>query len=70
MVDYDMGIALLLNKSISEMVAQFENDLSNDRYSLQEDALEDGVHWLEPDQEIDPVNWYISPRWHYVLLPE
>lgn len=66
LVDYDMGVALKLNNSIAELINQFENDLKNNRYSLQEDALEDGVHWLKPDREIDPVNWFNSPTWQYV----
>ncbi|AMX03630.1 SMI1/KNR4 family protein [Microbulbifer thermotolerans] len=66
LVDYDMGVALRLNSSVEELLQQFEADLSNDKYSLQEDALEDGVHWLKPSKEIDPVNWFNSPRWQYV----
>jgi cell wall assembly regulator SMI1 len=66
MVDYEMGIALKLNSSVEELVQQFEFDLSNDKYSLQEDALADGVHWLKPIREIDPGNWFNSPRWQYV----
>ncbi len=66
MLDYEMGVALLLNESIQKMISQFEIDLSEDKYSLQEDALEDGVHWLEPIREIDPGNWFNSPRWQYV----
>jgi len=65
-LDYEMGVALLLNESIREMVSQFEIDLSEDKYSLQEDALEDGVHWLKPIREIEPGNWFNSPRWQYV----
>ncbi len=66
LVDYEMGVALKLNSSVEELVKQFESDLSNDKYSLQEDALADGVHWLKPIREIDPGNWYNSPRWQYV----
>lgn len=66
LVDYEMGVALKLNSSVEELVKQFESDLSNDKYSLQEDALADGVHWLNPIREIDPGNWYNSPRWQYV----
>ena len=66
MVDYDMGVSLKLHNSILELVNQFEEDLKDDKYSLQEDALEDGVHWLDPIREIDPVNWFNSPRWAYV----
>lgn len=66
LVDYEMGVALKLNSSVEELVKQFEFDLSNDKYTLQEDALADGVHWLSPIREIDPGNWYNSPRWQYV----
>lgn len=54
LVDYEMGVALKLNSSVEELVKQFESDLTNDKYSLQEDALADGVHWLKPIREIDP----------------
>jgi cell wall assembly regulator SMI1 len=66
MVDYEMGVALKLNSSVEELVQQFEADLENDKYSLQEDALADGVHWLKPVREIEPGNWFNSPRWQYV----
>lgn len=66
LLDYEMDVALRLNDSIVEMAEQFEADLIQDRYSLQEDALEDGVHWLKPIRTIDPGNWFISPRWQYV----
>ena len=65
-VDYDMEVALRLHSSVEELVQAFETDLGGDRYSLQEDALEDGVHWLQPISEIDPINWFRSPRWKYV----
>lgn len=66
MLDYEMNVALMLNDSIQELVNQFEEELKNNKYSLQEDALDDGVHWLDPIREIDPVNWFNSPRWQYV----
>lgn len=66
LVDYDMGVALRLNSSVEELLQQFEEDLSSDQYSLQEDALADGVHWLMPSREIDPGNWFNSQRWQYV----
>lgn len=66
LLDYEMGVALKLNNSILEMVKQFEADLIKDRYSLREDALEDGVHWLKAIREIEPINWFNSPRWQYV----
>lgn len=66
MVDYEMRVALKLNSSVEELIQQFEADLDSDKYSLQEDALADGVHWLKPVREIDPGNWFNSPRWQYV----
>lgn len=66
LLDYEMDVALRLNDSIMEMVEQFEADLIQDRYSLQKDALDDGVHWLKPIRAIEPVNWFNSPRWQYV----
>ena len=61
-----MNVAIKLNNSLREMVLQFEKDLSAEKYSLSEDALGDGVHWLEPVKEIDPVNWYNSPTWEHI----
>jgi cell wall assembly regulator SMI1 len=66
LIDYEIGVALKLNSSVEELVKQFESDLSNGKYSLQKDALADGIHWLEPISEIDPGNWYNSLRWQYV----
>jgi len=55
-----------LHSSVEELLQAFEADLGGDKYSLQEDALEDGVHWLQPVRDIDPINWFRSPRWKYV----
>lgn len=66
LLDYEMGVALRLNDSISDMVREFEDDLKQDKYKLQEDALADGVHWLDPIKQVDPGNWFNSPRWQYV----
>ena len=66
MVDYKMGVALKLNDSVQEMVLQFEKDLAADRYTLQEDALADGVHWLQPEREIEPMNWFNSETWNHI----
>ena len=66
LIDHENSVALKLNDSIKDCIDQFEHDLQNNRYSLQEDALEDGVHWLSPVDEIDPINWFNSDRWAYV----
>lgn len=66
LMDTEQQIAIKLNDSVEQCMASFENDLAENKYSLQEDAFEDGVHWLEPEDDIDPVNWYMSARWEYV----
>lgn len=66
LVDHDMGVALKLADSISELIAKFIRDIEVGKYKLLEEALEDGVHWLSPSREIDVVNWYNSPTWAYV----
>lgn len=65
-VDLEMNVALLLAKSIREYIEKFEKQLSEGMYSLQEDALADGVQWLDPDRSIDVNSWYNSPTWKYV----
>lgn len=66
LIDYDYDIAIKLNNSIEEYIQQFETDLINNKYSLQEDALDDNNHWLDPVREIDPINWFNSPTWQYI----
>lgn len=66
LIDYEFNIAIKLNNSIEEYIKQFETDLIQNKYSLQEDALDDGNHWLDPIREIDPVNWYNSPTWKHI----
>ena len=66
LIDYEYEVALKLNDSITEYLTQFEADLGNNLYSLQEDALDDDNHWLDPVREIDPVNWFNSPTWKHI----
>ncbi|MDW3153096.1 hypothetical protein, partial [Vibrio sp. 779(2023)] len=40
--------------------------LDNNKYCLDKEALKDGFHWLVPDREIDPINWFNSTTWQYV----
>lgn len=68
LIDYDYQVALKLANSVSEYLSDFEKDLKNGKYSLLEEALEDGVHWLQPDRDVDPVNWFNSPTWKYVQI--
>ena len=66
LIDYDYNVALKLANSVNEYISNFTSDLFSGKYGLQEDTLEDGVHWLEPEREIDPGNWFNSPTWQYV----
>ena len=66
LIDYDYKVALKLAVSLADFISNFKKDLANNKYCLDEDALEDGVHWLVPDREIDPINWFNSPTWQYV----
>jgi cell wall assembly regulator SMI1 len=66
LIDYENDVAIKLSDSVEQHIEKFESDLKDGKYSLQEDALEDGVHWLSPAREIDPINWFNSPTWEYV----
>ena len=66
LIDHESGVALKLADSVGDCIESFASDLISGKYTLQEDALEDGVHWLSPAREIDPVNWFNSPTWKYV----
>ncbi|MEI8659305.1 SMI1/KNR4 family protein [Vibrio sp. Hal054] len=67
LVDQENNVALKLASSVTELLSNFEKDLASNMYALSEDALEDGEHWLTPERAIDPVNWFNSPTWHYVV---
>ncbi len=66
LIDLDYRVALKLASSVTEYLHNFERDLASNKYSLAEDALDDGVHWLMPVKEINPVHWNTSPTWEYV----
>ena len=59
--EYEVGI--LVANSTAELVENFINDLENHLYHLDEDALEDGNHYLETAEKIDIVNWQNSEMW-------
>ena len=67
-VDEVYRVSLMLARSIRQFIAKFENDLAAGKYSLNEDALEDGVQWLSPSREINVVNWFKSPTWQYAPI--
>lgn len=64
--DYEYSYALKLAASITEYISKFEHDLKNDRYGLNQEALQDGTYWLEPTCEIDVVNWHESSKWSHI----
>ena len=69
LVDEEYGVVFLIAKSVSEFVENFTNDLLNDKYSLAEDALEDGNHFLIADNSIDLVNWFTNEEWKEFIKP-
>jgi len=65
LLDHEKNVALNIAPSISEMYSRFVRDLHNNKYGLAEDALEDGVEWLDPTKELDIVNWHNIERWKH-----
>ena len=63
LLDYEKNTALSISKSIKEMYSMFAKNLNEGEYTLSEDALEDGVEWLEPSKEFDIINWHNTTRW-------
>jgi cell wall assembly regulator SMI1 len=62
-VDGDYNVGLLIANSITELIANFANDIDKGLYSLNEEALEDDQHFLEADTQIDIVNWHKIDKW-------
>ena len=62
-IDDVYGTGILVASSTSELIENFKNDLENNLYQLDEDALEDGNHYLTADSKIDIVNWETSEIW-------
>ncbi len=59
--EYETGI--LVADSAAELIETFKNDLENNLYYLDEDALKDGNHYLTTDPKIDIINWETSEKW-------
>ena len=64
--DFEWDIAIKLADSVDSMLSEFSRDLHDNNYYLAEDALEDGVHWLQPVRSKDIGNWYNSPTWEHL----
>jgi len=65
-IDPTSEIGILLANSMEELVQNFALDLENNLYTLNEDAMSDGQHYLEANPEIDVINWYDSPKWKHL----
>ncbi len=65
--DADYQVALRVADSLRSLFNSFESDLYAGRYQLLPEALEDGVHWLQPDAELDVINWFRQPKWASIL---
>ena len=59
--EYETGI--LVANSTTELVLNLREDLGNNLYLLDENALEDDNHYLVTDPKIDIVNWETSKKW-------
>jgi cell wall assembly regulator SMI1 len=62
-IDDEYSAGILVAKSTTTLIANFAEDLTKNLYHLDEDALEDGNHYLTTDPKIDIVNWEMSDRW-------
>ncbi|TDX87301.1 SMI1/KNR4 family protein [Epilithonimonas xixisoli] len=62
-IDDEYEIGILVAGSTSHLIENFANDLEQELYHLNEDALEDEHHSLETDAKIDIVNWQMSEIW-------
>ncbi|MEO8771605.1 MAG: SMI1/KNR4 family protein [Ferruginibacter sp.] len=67
-VDGEEQVAFVVARSIGQLLQQFALDLRNGLYYLNPEALEDGQHFIEPNQEIDPANWQKIDKWKHLAL--
>jgi cell wall assembly regulator SMI1 len=62
-IDDECSTGILVANSTAQLVENFRNDLENNLYHLDEDALEDENHYLTTDPKIDIINWETSEEW-------
>jgi cell wall assembly regulator SMI1 len=65
--DSEKSTALLIAASTSALIQQFADDIVNGKYTLNDEALEDGQHFLEPVTELDIINWHHIDKWKKYL---
>ncbi len=59
--EYETGI--LVAESTTELIENLKKDFEGNLYFLDEDALDDGNHYLITDPKNDIVNWESSEKW-------
>ncbi|HMJ46460.1 MAG TPA: SMI1/KNR4 family protein [Ferruginibacter sp.] len=62
-VDGDQLVAFVVADSITDLLNIFLKYLENGLYSLNSEALEDGQHFLDPNETIDLDNWPDIEKW-------
>ena len=58
--------AILVASSLDHFLATFADELDGGKYFLNQDALDDGNHFLGCIAEIDIINWVGSPKWQHL----
>lgn len=64
--DHADNTVIVLARSLSQFLVDFASDLEGGKYSLNQEALEDGNEFLSCSPDIDVVNWHRSPRWKHL----
>lgn len=64
--DHAENTAILLHRSVAELMSEFVRDLEAGRYFLNQDAIAEGDQFLDCDPQMDVVNWAHSPRWKHL----
>lgn len=67
LVDNEYRVILKVADSIEQMLISFAEDLGSGKYSLLEEALDDGIEFLEVAPDVDIVNWHNIDRYKNIL---
>lgn len=62
-IDEEYQIGILVAESVDALIKNFSDDLDKGLYTLNEDALQDGNHYLAVNEKIDIINWFGNARW-------
>lgn len=58
--------AILVARGLEQFLAAFADDLEGANYFLNQEALDDGNHFLACAPAIDIINWVGSPKWQHL----